>query len=50
MVCPACSRDIGIPATLVAERDELLRKREKLTQDLRRARDEIEKIRRGKRP
>lgn len=45
MVCSACSRDIGIPATLIAERDDLLRKRELLIEELRQARGEIEKIR-----
>ncbi|MBR0824138.1 hypothetical protein JQ596_01225 [Bradyrhizobium manausense] len=44
MVCSACSRDIGIPATLIAERDDLLRKRELLIEELRQARGEIEKI------
>jgi hypothetical protein len=45
IVCSACSRDIGIPATLIAERDDLLRKRELLIEELRQARGEIEKIR-----
>lgn len=45
LVCAACSRDIAIPATLVAERDDLLRKRDQLRDELRRARNEIEAIR-----
>ena len=45
LVCVACSRDIAVPATLIAERDDLLRKRELLVEELRRARSEIEMIR-----
>ena len=48
LVCAACARDIAIPATLVAERDELLRKRDLLRSELQRARDEIEAIRAGR--
>jgi hypothetical protein len=49
LVCVSCSRDIAIPATLIAERDELLRKRDLLLNELQRARDEINTIRgRGK--
>ncbi len=43
-VCASCSRDIAVPATLVAERDNLLRKREMLRDELRRARNEVERI------
>jgi hypothetical protein len=42
LVCAACGRDIAVPATLIAERDDLLRKREELRDELKRARDEIE--------
>ena len=45
LVCSACSRDIAIPSTLIAERDELLRKRDLLRGDLQRALHEIEAIR-----
>jgi hypothetical protein len=44
LVCAACSRDIAVPPTLVAERDELIRKRDLLRDELRRARNEIEMI------
>ncbi|WP_198028213.1 hypothetical protein [Bradyrhizobium sp. WSM1743] len=44
MVCASCGRDIAVPATLIAERDDLLRKREELRDELKRARDEIEAI------
>jgi hypothetical protein len=44
LVCAACSRDIAVPATLIAERDELLRKRDALRDELKRRRSEIETI------
>ena len=48
LVCAACSRDIAVPRTLIAERDELLRKRDHLREELRRAHSEIEAIIRRK--
>jgi hypothetical protein len=45
LVCTACSRDIAIPATLIAERDDLLKKRDALRAELRRARSELESLR-----
>ncbi|MDD1535332.1 hypothetical protein C7U89_19910 [Bradyrhizobium sp. WBOS4] len=45
LVCGDCGRDIAVPASLVAERDDLLRKREQLRDELRRARDEVQAIR-----
>jgi hypothetical protein len=44
LVCSVCARDIAIPATLIAERDDLLRKRDLIRDELRRARQEIETI------
>jgi len=44
LVCASCGRDIAVPATLLAERDDLLRKREDLRDELKRARGEIEAI------
>jgi hypothetical protein len=44
LVCVACSRDIAVPATLLAERDDLLRKREALREELKQARGEVEAI------
>ncbi|MGV7218935.1 hypothetical protein [Bradyrhizobium sp. UFLA05-112] len=44
LVCASCARDIAIPPTLIAERDDLLRKRDQLRDELRRARAEIEAI------
>ena len=48
LVCAACARDIAIPVTLMAERDELLRKSDLLRSELQQARDEIEAIRAGR--
>jgi hypothetical protein len=45
LACASCSRDIAIPAILIAERDELLRKRDLLRDELRQARSELEAIR-----
>lgn len=44
LVCASCARDIAVPARLIAERDELLRKRDQLRDELTRARDEVEAI------
>ena len=44
LVCAACARDIAVPLTLIAERDELLRKREALRDELKRRRHDIETI------
>ena len=48
LVCATCSRDVAVPSTLVAERDELLRKRQMLRDELQHARKEIETIIRGR--
>jgi len=45
LVCSSCSRDIAVPATLIAERDDLLRKRDFVRGELSRARVELELIR-----
>jgi hypothetical protein len=44
LVCASCARDIAVPATLIAERDDLLRKRDQLRDELTRARGEVEAI------
>ncbi|KJC56931.1 hypothetical protein UP10_31625 [Bradyrhizobium sp. LTSPM299] len=44
LVCINCARDIALPATLLAERDDLLRKRDVLREELRCAKQEIEII------
>ena len=45
LVCVVCSRDIAIPATLIAERDDLSRKRDRARDELRRVQQEIETVR-----
>jgi hypothetical protein len=45
VVCRACGRDIAIPASLIAEREALLRKRELIHDELRKAEAEIAMIR-----
>lgn len=42
LVCASCGRDVAVPATLIAERDNLLRKRDDLRRELKRVRDETE--------
>ncbi|MEW6767923.1 MAG: hypothetical protein AB1342_07820 [Pseudomonadota bacterium] len=49
MVCNSCARDIAIPASLIAERDGLIRKREAVREELSRARAELESFKTGKR-
>ncbi len=49
LVCTACSRDIAIPASLIAERDELVSKRTLARQELAEAKDELERLRRRQR-
>ena len=47
-VCAACGRDIAVPKSLLAERDELVRKRDALQQQLAAATAELEKWERRK--
>jgi hypothetical protein len=49
LVCAACGRDIAVPESLVAERDELVRKRDILRQELAVATAELENWERRKR-
>jgi hypothetical protein len=48
LVCATCSRDIAIPASLVAERDDLCRKRDAVKEELSRAKRELEGLKRSK--
>lgn len=41
LVCVTCSRDIAVPATLIAERDDLLTKRDAAREELQRAMAEL---------
>lgn len=49
LVCSSCSRDVTIPETLIAERDDLLRKREAASEELAQAKAELEALRRRQR-
>jgi hypothetical protein len=49
LVCSSCSRDVTIPDTLLAERDDLLRKREAARAELAQAKAELEALRRRQR-
>lgn len=49
LVCSSCSRDIAIPASLIAERDGLVRKRALVQQELAEAKNELETLRRRQR-
>jgi hypothetical protein len=40
-VCRACGRDIAVPAALIAERDELVGKRDRAREELARAKSEL---------
>ena len=48
MVCGSCARDIAAPKSLIAERDDLIRKRDIVRQKLSTARAELEELRRRK--
>ena len=49
LVCSACSRDIVTPASVIAERDDLVRKLASAREELLRTREEIKALtRRGK--
>lgn len=45
LVCSSCSRDITIPESLIAERDDLLRKRALASEELVQAKAELETLR-----
>jgi hypothetical protein len=49
LVCSSCARDIAVPASLIAERDELLLKREAVREELESAKAELETLRRRQR-
>ncbi|HWX04636.1 MAG TPA: hypothetical protein VN065_02345 [Bradyrhizobium sp.] len=51
-VCGSCGRDIAVPETLLAERDDLVRKRDVLHSELLAARAALEQLnrRRKRRP
>ena len=41
LVCVTCSRDIAVPVSLIAERDDLLKKRDAAREELQRAMAEL---------
>lgn len=41
LVCDSCSRDIAVPLSLTAERDDLVRKRDAIREELLRANGEL---------
>ncbi len=43
LACNSCCRDITVPASLLAERDDLIRKREAVREELSRAKAELER-------
>lgn len=45
LVCGGCARDIAVPESLVAERDELLRKLALVQQELDEARQDLQMLR-----
>jgi hypothetical protein len=47
LVCRTCARDIAIPASLLAERDNLLKVRDVVRTRLAKAREELEALRLG---
>jgi hypothetical protein len=48
LVCASCSRDIAVPASLLAERDDLAGKRDAVRRDLIEARAGLEALRRNR--
>lgn len=52
LVCVTCSRDIAVPEALIAERDDLVKKRDAAREELQRAMAELAmfKTRSGKKP
>jgi hypothetical protein len=48
LVCGFCSRDIAVPVSLIAERDDLARKRDMVRAELVKARDELDALKRNK--
>lgn len=49
LVCSSCSRDIAIPETLIAERDDLVRKRALAGEELAQVQAELGTLRRRQR-
>jgi hypothetical protein len=48
LVCMSCARDIAVPASLIDERDDLLRKRDAVREELVLAKRDLESLKRSK--
>jgi hypothetical protein len=48
LVCASCARDIAVPASLIAERDDLAGKRDAVQRQLIEARGALEALRRNR--
>jgi hypothetical protein len=48
LVCGSCARDIAVPKSLIAERDDLTEKRDAVQKELLAASGELERLKRDK--
>jgi len=48
LVCASCSRDIAVPVSLIDERNDLVRKRDAVREDLSKAKRALEELKRSK--
>jgi hypothetical protein len=48
LVCFSCARDIAVPVSLIEERNDILRKRDAVKEELRMARIELEGLKLSK--
>ena len=48
LVCNSCARDVAVPRSLIAERDDLTRKRDAVQKELLAASVELERLKRDK--
>jgi hypothetical protein len=44
LVCASCSRDVSVPASLINERDNLMRKRDAVREELSKAKRALEEL------
>jgi hypothetical protein len=50
LVCPSCSRDVAVPRSLLAERDDLVRKCDLVREALGKAKAELAGLKRNRKP
>jgi hypothetical protein len=48
LVCASCSRDIAVPASLIEERNHLVRKRDAVREELSKAKLALDELKRSK--